>query len=295
MPWNGTGSYVLPPAFTPEVNGTVIDAVRYNGTTDDVAGGITAALAKNGENVPTANLPMGGFKHTGAAAGAATGQYLTYQQTFPFTTFQTAGEMVRLLSTGSVAAGASTFLTFRDTVGDAGYLGFNGIANRLDLMNYKTGDLTFGTSGIVRMRVDSAGNVGIGTTPLPWSATYRSIDFSGVGSVIGEPTALLLGGNYFNDGAWKLRTAGPASLVQVANGEVTIFTGATGGAGTASPPVTKMIVANTGDVTIVDGLGINGKAAVADIAAPAAATDLATAITLVNSLRLRLIAFGLYI
>ena len=56
MAWNGTGTYNLPAAYTPEVNGTVVDATRYNGATSDIATGITAALAKNGENSATVNL-----------------------------------------------------------------------------------------------------------------------------------------------------------------------------------------------------------------------------------------------
>ena len=80
MSWNGLGTFVLNPAFSPEVNGNIIDAVRYNGLFTDLAIGLTAALAKNGENSPTANLPMGGFKHTGAAAATAAGQYLEYSQ-----------------------------------------------------------------------------------------------------------------------------------------------------------------------------------------------------------------------
>ena len=80
MPWNGIGTFVLDPAFSPEVNGNIIDAVRYNGLFTDLATGLTAALARNGESVPTANLPMAGYKHTGAAAATAAGQYLTYDQ-----------------------------------------------------------------------------------------------------------------------------------------------------------------------------------------------------------------------
>ena len=80
MSWSGSGIYNLPGAYSPETVDTVIDPARYNGLTTDLASGITACLAKNGENVPTANLPMGGFKHTGAADGAAAGQYLTYAQ-----------------------------------------------------------------------------------------------------------------------------------------------------------------------------------------------------------------------
>lgn len=80
MAWNGIGSFVLNPAYSPEVNGNVIDAVRYNGLFTDLAIGLTAALAKNGENVPTANLRMGGYKHTGAANASAAGQYLVWGQ-----------------------------------------------------------------------------------------------------------------------------------------------------------------------------------------------------------------------
>lgn len=80
MAWNGLGTFNLDPAFSPEINGNIIDAVRYNGLFTDLAVGLTAALARNGENVPSANLPMAGFKHTGAAAATATGQYLTWGQ-----------------------------------------------------------------------------------------------------------------------------------------------------------------------------------------------------------------------
>lgn len=80
MPWTGTGTYNLPPAYSPEINGTTVDADRYNGLTLDVAAGITASIAKNGENVPTANLPMNAKKHTGAANAAIAGEYLVWGQ-----------------------------------------------------------------------------------------------------------------------------------------------------------------------------------------------------------------------
>lgn len=80
MPWNGSGTYAPPPASFPEVTGTTIDAARFNATINDLATGITAALTKNGENAATANLPMGGYKHTGAAAGTGAGEYVTWNQ-----------------------------------------------------------------------------------------------------------------------------------------------------------------------------------------------------------------------
>lgn len=80
MAWNGLGTYILSPLFSPEVNGTIIDAARYNGLTNDIAAGISFCLAKDGENSPIANLPMAGYKHTGAGNASAAGEYLVYDQ-----------------------------------------------------------------------------------------------------------------------------------------------------------------------------------------------------------------------
>lgn len=80
MAWNGAGTFNLNPAFSPELNGNIVDAVRYNGLTTDIATGITNTLAKDGQNVPTANLPMGGLKHLNAADATAPGEYLTFSQ-----------------------------------------------------------------------------------------------------------------------------------------------------------------------------------------------------------------------
>lgn len=80
MPWNGSGTFVLDPSFSPEVDGTTIEAGRYNGLTSDIAAGITNALTKDGQNVPTANLPMGSRKLTGLAAGAAAGDSVRFEQ-----------------------------------------------------------------------------------------------------------------------------------------------------------------------------------------------------------------------
>lgn len=83
MAWNGAGVYSPPAATFPEQNGTIVDANRYNPTILDLAAGITNAVAKDGQNIPTNNLPMGGLKHTGAGNAAAVGEYLTYGQALP--------------------------------------------------------------------------------------------------------------------------------------------------------------------------------------------------------------------
>lgn len=81
MPWNGSGTYNLDPSYYPEVNGTVIDAVRYNGLLADVKSGLNNVLTKNGENSATANIPMGGFVITGLGTPSADGHSLAWGKT----------------------------------------------------------------------------------------------------------------------------------------------------------------------------------------------------------------------
>lgn len=82
MPFNGSGGFdpLSPPTY-PAVAGEVIFASRFNSIINDVLSGLGSVITRNGQSPATANLPMGGFKHTGAGDASATGQYLVYGQT----------------------------------------------------------------------------------------------------------------------------------------------------------------------------------------------------------------------
>lgn len=73
-PRDGAGNYTLP-AGNPVVSGTPISSTWANNTLGDIASSITNSIAKDGQTVATANLPMGGFKHTNVANATATNQY----------------------------------------------------------------------------------------------------------------------------------------------------------------------------------------------------------------------------
>lgn len=60
--------------------GVGIEAAIHDAQDNDLASGINNCLTKDGQNTPTANLPMGGYKHTGVASATASGQYTTYNQ-----------------------------------------------------------------------------------------------------------------------------------------------------------------------------------------------------------------------
>lgn len=78
MSRDGSGSYSLPQSAF--VAGTTIEAAKVNSNFSDLASAMTASIAKDGQTTPTANLPMGGYKHTGVANGTARTHYAAVGQ-----------------------------------------------------------------------------------------------------------------------------------------------------------------------------------------------------------------------
>src|SRR6478609_9270397 len=74
MSRDGSGTFNLP-AGQPVVTGTTISSTVFNTFASDVASGLTGSIAKDGQTTPTANLPMGTFRHTGVGDGSARTHY----------------------------------------------------------------------------------------------------------------------------------------------------------------------------------------------------------------------------
>lgn len=79
MARNGSGTYALP-AGNPVVTGTTVSSTTHNATMSDIADALTASLAKDGQTAATADLPMGGFKHTNIGNGSARSHYPSIAQ-----------------------------------------------------------------------------------------------------------------------------------------------------------------------------------------------------------------------
>jgi hypothetical protein len=97
MARNGSGTYSLP-AGNPVTGGTTISSTWANNTLSDIGTALTGSLAKDGQTVPTNNLPMGGFKFTGLAAGSSNGESVRFEQ-------------LALASLGAAASGANADIT----------------------------------------------------------------------------------------------------------------------------------------------------------------------------------------
>jgi len=70
MPRDGSGNYNLP-SSEPVVTNTIISSVAHNTTMSDLASALTQSIAKDGQTVPTTNLPMGGNRFTNLGTGVA--------------------------------------------------------------------------------------------------------------------------------------------------------------------------------------------------------------------------------
>jgi hypothetical protein len=80
MARNASGTYSLPTPQNPVVDDTPITIDWANTTLTDIATELTNSIDKGGRTTATANLPMGGFKHTGLAAGTTNGDSVRYEQ-----------------------------------------------------------------------------------------------------------------------------------------------------------------------------------------------------------------------
>ena len=80
MSLNGSGVFSVNTTGQPVQSGTLITSTAFNALTADIATALTTALYKDGQQVATANQPMGGFKHTNIADAVSRDQYASAGQ-----------------------------------------------------------------------------------------------------------------------------------------------------------------------------------------------------------------------
>ena len=78
MPRNGSGTYTRPQSDY--IPGMTILATSVNSDLNDMAQALTASIARDGQTIPTANMPMGNYRHTGVADGTARTDYAALGQ-----------------------------------------------------------------------------------------------------------------------------------------------------------------------------------------------------------------------
>ena len=100
--------------------------------------------------------------------------------------------------------------------------------------------------------IDSAENIGIGTTPESHHANWTAIDFGDQGGLAHyDGGATSLSTNLYHDGSWKAKETGTSSRLEMgADGNVNVYSGASASADAAVTLTNRFTVAAGGDVTV---------------------------------------------
>src|SRR4051812_38351827 len=133
MARDGTGTYSLPGSDF--VAGTTASSAAVNDKFSDIASALTASISKDGQTTPTADLPMGNFKHTSVAAAS---QRTHYAQ---------AGQVQDgALMWAGTTAGTSTAYTATVTPGSVALV--NGLTVHAKIHTNCGADPTFALNGL---------------------------------------------------------------------------------------------------------------------------------------------------
>ena len=160
MPFSA-GTFSLFSVGNPVVTGTTVSSAWANNTLGDISSGLSTCVLKDGTQTLTANIPMGGFKLTGLAAGTTNGDSVRYEQLvgayLPLTGGTLTGNLLFTDATYDIGASGATrprdlFLSRNAVVG--GTLGVTGVATFtaqpiMSSLTASRGVLTDGSKGLI--------------------------------------------------------------------------------------------------------------------------------------------------
>ena len=109
MPWNGSGIFTRNYSWVNDAaNNINITASRMDADTNDiVSNGLNNCLTRDGQGSAIANLPMNGFRHTGASAGVGANDYVIMSQISGFAPLASPN-FTGIPSAPTASAGTST-------------------------------------------------------------------------------------------------------------------------------------------------------------------------------------------
>jgi hypothetical protein len=207
----------------------------------------------------------------------------------------TTGSVIRLSKTRGTTAGSVTAVVANDTLGAITFDGADGtniiqgatISAAVDGTpgtNDMPGRLVFATTAdgastpTERMRIDSAGNLGLGVTPSAWAAgNFIALQVGKGASIVGRGGAgtedqIYVSANAYNDGAWKYIGTGNATNYYQDNGE---HVWRTAPSGTAGNPITftQVLSVSGGNSLALEGATSQAGTGITFPATQSASTD----------------------
>jgi hypothetical protein len=171
MPFNGSGTFTVYTPGNPIANGDTSNAVYFNNTMTDFATGLSNTMTKDGQGVPTANIPMGNNKLTGLANGTISTDAAAY------------GQVTAAITTAAAAAqnGSQTYLTSVSgtntiTATLTGLTAYTaGLTVRFTAAGANTGAVTLNIGSLGAINLVRADGVALVTGDILSSGTYEAV------------------------------------------------------------------------------------------------------------------------
>lgn len=233
--------------YTPNVvnGGGIFDAGGNNGMLifGNVGGSTLRFLASGAEQMRLNSTGLGiGTTSPFTRLDSASARATTLNSAALFNTMPAS-----VTDTTAFAVGVGGGINFRAQLSASSYSTYAAIWSHREVAtnNDFKGSLAFGTANnstgypVERLRLDSAGNLGLGITPDAWESTYRALSLASFGgaSIAGRTStsAILLTSNAFRAGSgnWTYVSAGPlpAARYEILDGAHQWFNAASGTAG----------------------------------------------------------------
>jgi hypothetical protein len=171
MPFNGSGTFTVYTPGNPIANGDTSNATYFNNTMTDFATGLSNTMTKDGQGVPTANIPMGNNKLTGLANGTISTDAAAY------------GQVTAAITTAASAAqnGSQTYLTAVSgtntiTATLTGLTAYTaGLTVRFTAAGANTGAVTLNIGSLGAINVVRADGVALATGDILSAGTYEAV------------------------------------------------------------------------------------------------------------------------
>jgi hypothetical protein len=200
MPWQSGGNFNRLHSWVADAAaGFDILADRMDADTNDITQGLMRTVNLDGYTTPSANLPMGGFKHTSVAPASNPTDYARFDQVVANTGNQTVNG--NLTATGTLTVAGGTTLNGGVTVAGGGTLSGNlAVGQNLTAGNYAQLPTTLITGpATLNSTLAVAGGVTLnGGANVNGGATIDGLSVTGAAAVAGGVTC---GGLTVNGGA----------------------------------------------------------------------------------------------